>query len=1092
MTHNPDEFRCIEHVAHILQRPDTYIGDVGVVTQSLLIYNPETLIMKRKTIDTSSGMCKALLLEPLSNATDNYLKSMQTNTPCTTIKITVDMKTGETSIWNDGLGIPVVEKDGEYIPSMVFGKLLSSNNFNDKKDRNWGGRNGYGIKLCNIFSKKFSVHGYDPVRKLSFKQTWENNMKMSHACKVASYKGKATKKGFYHVTWTPDFDQFDIKMYNQDILHLYCKYALDAALVCPTARVYFNKKRIAVKRLFDYAQLFQSLPIKKHLSIATKSSRVLLFPSKNPRIISFASNIETPTGGTHVQAWVNAILQPLAKKLTSATRVVKIPLLKRHFSMYIVERVINPAFDSQTKTKLVTKIKPKQIDPKWVEKMNKWPIISIIKSQIDARASVVAPTKRRRICAGLDHANKCGGKYSSECTMMIVEGKSAKTYAVQGMSIGMFGKKGRNWFGVYPLTGKFLNMRKNPHLVSNNKIVSDIIHILGLKQNVDYAQDIEFNKLKYGRIVILADADSDGIHIASLVLNMFHYMYPTLISRKFIYLMHTPIARVLSNNRLFYCQDEFDAFISANPTSKCKYYKGLGSSSKKEVIETFGKKLILLQDYKQSDQIIHELFCKKASARKERIKQYVDDKKGHNIQWNTTGHEIQTMSIGSYLMMELPKATIAINDRTMPRLVDGLKSGSRKIVFGAISRGLFHNKPELKVTQLSGYVAERTLYHHGEGGLDNTIKHLAQDFIGSNNIPLFQQDGQFGTRIANGADAASGRYISTRLESIVRYIFRPEDDDILDYVVDSGVQVEPVEYAPIIPFVLCNGTIGIGSCWSTFIPNYNPLDLIQSTLHWINGQPLPTLVPWYRGFTGTIVAVDATQTKFTTSGCMEQSKFYLHVTELPIGLSIDQFISKLHRLVGLKKIKRFENNSTDITIDIKIKELPDKKCTLKSLGLTTSLNMTNMVLLHHKQIPTEFKSIHDIINEYCTSRLMYYNKRLRYIKDKLHHDYTLQCSKRLFISHIIEKKIMFTFPDGTFKTSQQVATQLSTLDFKKIKNSFSYLTSLPFTCMNKKNVLQLDSKIKTIQQEIKKMENTTARIIWKKELMELKIKTCAI
>src|SRR5204862_220440 len=135
---------------------------------------------------------------------------------------------------------------------------------------------------------------------------------------------------------------------------------------------------------------------------------------------------------------------------------------------------------------------------------------------------------------------------------------------------------------------------------------------------------------------------------------------------------------------------------------------------------------------------------------------------------------------------------------------------------------------EIKVAQLSGYVSEHASYHHGEASLNGTIVNMAQNFVGSNNINLLYPSGQFGTRAEGGDDAASARYIFTKLEPIARTIFPPLDDAILQYLDDDGQLVEPEWYTPILPMVLVNGASGIGTGWSTSVPSYNPRDLVAN------------------------------------------------------------------------------------------------------------------------------------------------------------------------------------------------------------------------------------------------------------------------
>jgi DNA gyrase/topoisomerase IV subunit B len=170
---------------------------------------------------------------------------------------------------------------------------------------------------------------------------------------------------------------------------------------------------------------------------------------------------------------------------------------------------------------------------------------------------------------------------------------------------------------------------------------------------------------------------------------------------------------------------------------------------------------------------------------------------------------------------------------------------------------------EIKVAQLAGYVAEHTAYHHGEASLVSTIVTMAQDFVGSNNLPLLRPLGQFGTRLAGGKDAASARYIYTRLSPFARLLFPAADDAVLAKRVDDGAPVEPLAFLPIIPLSLVNGAAGIGTGWSTSVPPFNPLDVVRCVEAALGAgwglrsagaprtppPPLP-LAPWWRGFSG--------------------------------------------------------------------------------------------------------------------------------------------------------------------------------------------------------------------------------------------------
>lgn len=142
----------------------------------------------------------------------------------------------------------------------------------------------------------------------------------------------------------------------------------------------------------------------------------------------------------------------------------------------------------------------------------------------------------------------------------------------------------------------------------------------------------------------------------------------------------------------------------------------------------------------------------------------------------------------------------------------------------------------MKVAQLAGSIAEHTAYHHGEVSLMSTIINLAQNYVGSNNINLLQPIGQFGTRLMGGKDSASPRYIFTMLSPLARAIFHPHDDALLKYLKEDNQKIEPEWYMPVIPMVLVNGSEGIGTGWSTKIPNYNPREIIENLKRMIRGE----------------------------------------------------------------------------------------------------------------------------------------------------------------------------------------------------------------------------------------------------------------
>jgi DNA topoisomerase-2 len=170
-------------------------------------------------------------------------------------------------------------------------------------------------------------------------------------------------------------------------------------------------------------------------------------------------------------------------------------------------------------------------------------------------------------------------------------------------------------------------------------------------------------------------------------------------------------------------------------------------------------------------------------------------------------HSANEVSYADFVNKELIQFSMADNIRSIPSAVDGLKPSQRKVLFSCFKRKL---TDEIKVAQLAGYVSEHSAYHHGEASLHGTIVNMAQNYCGSNNLNLLVPSGQFGTRLLGGKDAASPRYIFTKLDPLARLVFHKDDEALINYLDDDGLSIEPDHYVPIIPMVLVNGCDGIG------------------------------------------------------------------------------------------------------------------------------------------------------------------------------------------------------------------------------------------------------------------------------------------
>lgn len=513
-------YQKLDHIDHVLHRPDTYLGSIRMrkLEEYVAVKENDEYRLELTEIESSPALLR-IFVEPLSNALDNVARSKKTRTKCTKIKVTIDPKTGRTSVWNDGDVVPIEKNDQEdcYNHSMIFGQLMTGSNYDDDEDRDGSGRNGLGVKLCNIYSTYFRVCGLDPKKKKTLIQEWSDNMKKTDGPDVKACA--AGLQGYTEVTWIPDFTRFGIKGYTNDLIRLYTRYVIDAAMLSKVD-VFLNDEIIPISSLQDYAKLYVT-PTDEQLYIKTKEAEVLVTPSGgNYQHISFVNGVYTRLGGLHVDSWTEGLLRPLVDKFNGKSKskakkpTINIRDVKQFFRIFVNATVNRPEFNSQDKEKLEAPAVEIEIKKTYISSLNKWSVIDDIEDIIRGKEMAVLKKaergrKKNVKVPGYDPANNAGGRNSDQCILILCEGLSAKTYAVAGIEQGVYGKQGRDWFGIYPLTGKIKNVRNSaPTTIAANKVITNLIQIMGLKYDVDYRDDKNFKTLGYGKIMIMTDADS--------------------------------------------------------------------------------------------------------------------------------------------------------------------------------------------------------------------------------------------------------------------------------------------------------------------------------------------------------------------------------------------------------------------------------------------------------------------------------------------------------------------------------------------------------------------------------------------------------
>ena len=1156
------EVKCMDLLQQILLRPDTYIGSVKRIKYSDNVW----VVKNGRFIQTKPTYSEGLLrifVEIMSNAIDNVWRSKEFGVLCKNIKIYIDTETGKTSVWNDGKAIPFETHSQEKkpIPELIFSRLLTSTNYDDSEKRKTSGRNGYGAKLTNIFSTSFSIECYNPTNEKIYSQNWSDNMSVVSKPVLKGTKpitGLPKNSGYTLVSWIPDFKRFDnMKKYDTDIISLYEKYIYDTAMIVSKygVKVSLNDKVININTIRDYALLYrdeQETNVdseeeededdeKQELEIhtfASKDSRVVVMPFDKHLSVSFVNGICTTEGGVHNDQWCEAIFRPIVDKINGIKKeetrdktqaekekekkkkdklkkeVNKIDIgdVKDKFAVFIDCELTNPEFRGQNKTKLASPNVDVVVKKTDIPKIMKWSVIENLKHMLEIKEMSELKIKKKGFTKveGLDDANFAKKPTKrTDCILTITEGLSAKTYVVQGMKVGLTSRNGnfvsgRDYIGVLPIRGKFINPRgRSIKAVANNKEVKSLVQALGLQVGIDYTIEENLKTLRYGKLVVFADADKDGIHIIGLLYNFLHTIYPSILKVSgFFCFARTPIMKI-NNKLVFYYLDQARTYIEKNRIHKnsIKYYKGLGTSNSKDVQTDFGKRITHLVYNSETDTTIDNIFNKKKSWYR---KNWLTSFDPSSIAFEESkDNQLEQLDTDTFIDQEFITFSIEDCKRSLPTIFDGLKESQRKILYAVFKRNLRYNGKSLKVAQLSGYVAEHTNYHHGEDNLLDTIRGMAQRYVGSNNMPYFFNDGQFGSRLENGKDGASGRYIFTKLEKYTRDLFPEEDDDYLENVEDDGDIVEKKYYIPVIPTVLVNGCIGIGTGFSTSIPSYNPSDLMDWIRTWLSeGTSFSTLMPWYRNFKGEIKIIED---KIHTYGVLQElGKGKYRVTELPIGKknwSIEKFKSRLEELLEKKFIKDFEDHTDDNTVNFIVVEDEDSmKLSLTSLGLVDTIHVSNMVMFSGENKIKKYNTVEDILSDFCVERLKLYSIRRQGEISKLEEQLLYTNNKIRFINEvnlpdtdknklIIKDREDDDLYEEMVRRNYKSKTKETKEDEREEEDgnisAFNYLLNLKMRGATKKKMDELTNEKNTLESKLSSLKSKTAKDLWKDDLNRL-------
>jgi DNA topoisomerase-2 len=1148
---------------HILELPDTYIGSVDTSVEHRWIYNAAISQMEWRSVSFCPGFLK-VFDEILVNALDHRVRQngfvragLADAQPVKHLDVTISPT--KITVRNDGDGVPVGinDKTGLWAPEMIFGNLLTSSNYDKKEEKTVGGKNGYGAKLTNIFSKEFTVETVDHRQKKKYVQTWTTNMSVCQKPKMSA----SSVKPFTEISYVPDLARFAWSTaavpttIPQDMIDVIATRVIDAAACAgKDCRVTLNGTVIPNNAFPKYIALYLTDDSNRSVGSAESEKENLKMPTGIKRIaydvagerweigailtrdlhgdappkernISFVNGIATRRGGKHVDYVTDKVLTAFCEIAKKKAKIDITPgLLKDSIVWFINSTIVNPSFDTQTKEALTTPVKDfgslPVIPVKFTDQLMKIGLLEEAEALFDAKNTREAKKtdgRKKSTVRGipkLDDALWAGTAKSSECTLILTEGDSAKTTAISGLKV-----VGREKYGVFPLKGKIMNVKDiSAAKKAANSEIAHIKQILGLETGKVYT---DIKQLRYGRVMIMTDQDVDGSHIKGLLMNLFHTDWPSLLHLGFLCCLMTPLLKASrgSQTLCFYSVSEYEDWKAAHDGGRgysLKYYKGLGTSTAAEAREYFANMNTVEYVWDTgADGSLDLAFNKKRSDDRKVWLSTFDRKRHLEISASATGGGSK-VGYTNFVNDELIHFSNEDNIRSLPHVMDGLKPSQRKIFWAALKRNL---TSEIRVAQLAGYVSEKAAYHHGEVSLTGAIVKMAQNYVGSNNINLLSPNGQFGTRLMGGEDAASARYIHTELMPVVRALVKKEDDAILTYTDDDGLPVEPETYYPVVPLLLVNGALGIGTGFSTNTLPYNPEDLIGA-LRWRLGGGCAdlssvSLTPWWFGFKGRVISTDAKT--WTTKGVYEfadDDACIVRIKELPIGcwtqdykdylekMLVDQEDAKNAYAAAVKKdksaekpmcwLKNYEAAYNDVDVDFilhmdheyyhEARAYPSEfEARFK---LTTQFKTTNMVAFDTTGKIRRYDSAGEILERFYQTRLTKYGDRKAHELGRLEKEIHELEARLLFVKAVVERRLTVANAEDEELLANLVALGIPALSEGAGLKGYEYVLKMRIDRIKASAVAELEKEAADAKAKHATLQANTPESLWLTDLEE--------
>ena len=613
-------------------------------------------VQKRPGMYTDTSTPNHLLQEVIDNCVDESIAGF-----CNNIDITVN-KDGSFTVKDDGRGMPV-DIHPEYKKSgveVIMTNLHSGAKFSNKNYKYSGGLHGVGVSVVSALSETLTVN----VERADDPDLYEIVFKNGLISKKLTKVSKTQKKSHgTTITFKPNSTYFDSDVIDMNRLHklLEAKSILKPGLKIKIFDLKYRKEEKVychsgsldtyLKNSLKDIDLLPKQPILVELDTDQfeLTSTLCWHQDSNETIQdSYVNLIPTSDGGTHVNSLKSAVTDSIREFMTSHkltpknTKIIPDDIWK-NTSYLLSIKISDPQFIGQTKNKLQSTSIGSRLTTQLKDRLELWlnnhseiseEICSIAISNAQMRSSI-APKKTKATTKSIilpSRLSDCSSKDASANELFLVEGDSAGGSAKQA--------RDRNFQAILPLRGKILNTWEvSSTKILESKEVQDISTSIGVKPG-----ESDLSKLRYEKICILADADSDGLHIATLLIALFVKHFPDLVLNEHIYVSLPPLYRLDFKNIVLYAiSDEHMTEVlkqnkikSSDPKLSITRFKGLGEMNPSQLRDTTlnpsSRKLLLLSlENKAKDmKLLNMMLSKKTSIDR---KLWLE-KKGNLVQAN--------------------------------------------------------------------------------------------------------------------------------------------------------------------------------------------------------------------------------------------------------------------------------------------------------------------------------------------------------------------------------------------------------------------------------------------------------------------------